>query len=575
MPSTEAIAEPKATTALASRDRRRQLATQTLVEALLAEQQDLSAVERFSQVHDSVDGHFQAKHYRSLLPTSPPGPGEQYAFEVDLDRCSGCKSCVTACHTLNGLDEDETWREVGLLHGGTAELPFLQHATTACHHCLEPACMSACPVKAYEKHPETGIVKHLDDQCIGCQYCVFACPYDVPKYNSRLGIVRKCDLCSQRLAVGEAPACVQACPHQAIRISVATHKEILANCETDTFLPGAPEAAITIPSTNYKTARAWPRNLLPADYYSVKREHAHWPLIVMLVLTQLSAGAFLIELVLRTAFGSEALAFAHTLLSASALAFGFIALGASVLHLGRPRYAWRAVLGLRTSWLSREILAFGLFALLAVAYSALTWQTTGPAGHFEKALGVVAGGCGIAGVICSVMVYAVTHRVFWNAVPTAFKFSLTTAVLGAAASITISLVAACCSATAHPSDVMTAYGRPLCVVLAISTTVKLLAEVTVFRHLRQKQASPMRRSAVLMRGELSAVVQSRFILGFVGGIALPGMLLQIGLSSETSRLLIGLVAGASFIACLAGEVLERYLFFTAVAQPKMPGGVDG
>jgi formate dehydrogenase iron-sulfur subunit len=88
----------------------------SFLEELLADQQDLTAVERFSQFHSGSSQPQQARYYSSLLPASPPGPGEQYAFEVDLDRCSGCKACVTACHSLNGLDEDETWRDVGLLH---------------------------------------------------------------------------------------------------------------------------------------------------------------------------------------------------------------------------------------------------------------------------------------------------------------------------------------------------------------------------------------------------------------------------------------------------------------------------
>src|SRR5205085_3191577 len=144
-------------------------------------------------------------------PLAAPGPGEQYAFEVDLDACTGCKSCVVACHALNGLDEDESWRSVGLLQGARTAA-FQQTVTTACHHCVDPACLTGCPVDAYEKDVQTGIVRHLDDQCIGCQYCVLKCPYDVPKYNARLGIVRKCDLCSSRLSAHEAPACAQACP---------------------------------------------------------------------------------------------------------------------------------------------------------------------------------------------------------------------------------------------------------------------------------------------------------------------------------------------------------------------------
>ena len=103
--------------------------------------------------------------------------------------------------------------------------------------------MIACPVNAYEKDPVTGIVKHLDDQCFGCQYCTLACPYDVPKYQPSRGIVRKCDMCSDRLAVGEAPACVQACPHQAIRINIVETQQVIEDAEADHFLPAAPRSA--------------------------------------------------------------------------------------------------------------------------------------------------------------------------------------------------------------------------------------------------------------------------------------------------------------------------------------------
>ncbi|HWB10376.1 MAG TPA: DmsC/YnfH family molybdoenzyme membrane anchor subunit [Pirellulales bacterium] len=543
-----------------------------LLAGLLAEQADLSAVERFSQAHDAATGPLQARYYRSLLPASPPGPGEQYAFEVDLDRCSGCKSCVTACHALNGLDERETWREVGLLHGGTPQLPILQHTTTACHHCLEPACLSACPVRAYEKHPATGIVRHLDDQCIGCQYCVFACPYDVPKYNRRLGIVRKCDMCRQRLAAGEAPACVQACPHEAIRIQVVGHDKVRSGCETNSFLPAAPRSTITFPTTTYKTARPLPANLLPADYHSVKREHAHWPLIVMLVLTQLSVGAFLFEVAIRRACDGDLLAAIHPAHSASALSFALIALSASVFHLGRPRYAFRALLGLGTSWLSREILAFGLFAGAAVVDAGISWRSAEDAGPIENAIGFAVVGCGLAGVLCSVMVYAVTRRAFWRGPSTAIKFLLSTAALGAATGLATSLFAAAWLERVSSIAVMTAYGQPLCVAVASSIAVKLVVEGAVLMHRDREWV--LRRSAALLTGELAAVTKSRFICGFVGGIALPSILFQAGQSpEETSDLFLALVAGVLFIACLAGELLERYLFFAAVAPPRMPGGV--
>jgi ferredoxin len=85
------------------------------VQQYLREQGRLTAVERFSQRHDALDLPPNAKTYRDLIPLAKPKAGEQYAFEVDLDACTGCKACVTACHQLNGLDADEgeTWRTVG------------------------------------------------------------------------------------------------------------------------------------------------------------------------------------------------------------------------------------------------------------------------------------------------------------------------------------------------------------------------------------------------------------------------------------------------------------------------------
>jgi formate dehydrogenase iron-sulfur subunit len=322
------------------------------VAALLDAQQTLTAVERFSKLHDDPGAPLHAKYYKDLIPLSQPKPGEQYAFEVDLDKCTGCKACVAACHSQNGLDEDEIWRTVGLLHGGRPESPSQQTVTTSCHHCLEPACLQGCPTQAYEKDPLTGIVKHLDDQCFGCQYCTLMCPYDAPKYSKSRGIVRKCDMCSGRLAHGEAPACVEACPNGAIAIRVVERPAIIEASESRHFLPGAPTPEHTLPSTRYKTQKAMPSNMLPADFYTTSPEHSHPPLVVMLTLTQLSVGAFAAGLVAeRVTPGRLGSPLAEAVF---ACALALLALGASVFHLGRPLLAWRAVLGLRTSWLSRE-----------------------------------------------------------------------------------------------------------------------------------------------------------------------------------------------------------------------------
>lgn len=508
----------------------------TLLTALLQEQQQ-TAVERFARWHQTSIERTTA--YRELIPLTKPQPGQQYAFEVDLDACSGCKACVTACHNLNGLEDNESWRGVGLLHGGASQLPVVQHVTTACHHCLEPACLNGCPVDAYEKDPLTGIVRHLDDQCIGCQYCMLTCPYDVPKYSHRLGIVRKCDMCSTRLAANEAPACVQSCPNAAIRIALVERQEILESAEAHTFLPGAPDPGGTLPTTIYKTARPLPRNLLPADYYSASPQHAHLPLVLMLVLTQMSVGAFAVDL----AFAGQGTA--HRV---AALLLGLLGLAASILHLGRPLHAYRAILGWRRSWLSREILAFSGFAALAIFYAA------------TAQLGLAVAIAGAVAVFCSAMIYASTGRPFWNAPTTLIKFALTCAILGLPLALLIQLASA-----GLPAERATL----MCAVLAVAALLKLLLECSIFLRLRTRQHTPLKRTALLMVGDLGLTTFKRFFIGIIGGVLLPSLLYTA--FASLSPLFVFLVVGLVLVLCLIGELLERYLFFTAVVAPKMPG----
>jgi len=533
-----------------------------LLDDYLREQQELTAVERFAQaaasrqaVPDATAG--AGRHYRELLPASPPAAGQQYAFEVDLDVCSGCKACVTACHNLNGLDDGETWRAVGLLHGGTAAAPVKQTVSTACHHCLDPACMTGCPVGAYEKHPITGIVKHLDDQCIGCQYCTFTCPYEVPQYNARLGIVRKCDMCSDRLAAGAAPACVQACPNGAIAITVIDKRQALEDAQGDAFLPGAPSPAITVPTTVYRSDRAPPRNLLPADFFQIAPAHRHAPLVVMLVLTQLSVGTFLIDALASRFVAAEVRAALQPTWSLVALSVGLVALGASVFHLGRPLYAFRAVIGLRTSWMSREIVAFGGFAVLAVAYAGSAFLTPGPSlAALRDALGWTVAALGVIGVVCSVLIYHATRKAWWNATLTGFKFFATTALLGLATTLVTLAIA-----PARLPDGTVAVLSELVIAMSV---IKGAGELAVLIHLRDKRYTELRRSAVLLTGDLRRWLVGRLVALVAGGVVLPLANLHGDRVAPTV---------VSFGFLLAGELLERTLFFAAASSHRMPGAI--
>jgi len=513
-----------------------------LIDAMLAEQGDLSAVERFARFHDGW-GPSHGPHpgtYTSLLPAKTPGPGQQYAFEVDLDRCSGCKACVAACHAMNGLDEGEVWREVGLLVSGPG-LPVLQHVTAACHHCLDPACLNACPVDAYEKDPVTGIVKHLDDQCFGCQYCTLACPYDAPKFHPGKGIVRKCDMCAGRLAAGELPACVQGCPHEAIRIRVVDREEVVAVAASNGFLPTAPDPTYTLPTTRYLSARPPRGPVRAADDHRNDPEHAHWPLVVMLVLTQASAGGFAIDAAARWR-GLDV----PPGLALLSLALGLVGVNASLLHLGRPLYAYRALIGLRHSWLSREVAAFGAFAALSsTAAAAVLFRP-----EFARWLSAGAAASGAAAVACSVMVYHVVRRPFWHASTTGPKFAGTAAVLGLAATL-----------------VATGGARPVALGLAAAAVIKIALEAAVLTHLRDLRPTPLRRTAERLLGALKGPAAVRLGLGLLGGVVLP-----LAASAAPPGARTGLAA-AAFVAAFGGELAERYLFFSAVVRPKMPGGV--
>jgi Fe-S-cluster-containing dehydrogenase component/DMSO reductase anchor subunit len=555
----------------------------TLLESLFREQQTLTAVERFAQKHEACEVPAQARYYRDLIPLERPKPGQQYAFEVDLDACTGCKACVAACHSLNGLDEEEVWRTVGLLHGGTAAAPAQQTVTTSCHHCVDPACMSGCPVGAYEKDPVTGIVRHLDDQCIGCQYCTLMCPYDAPKYSKSKGIVRKCDMCTDRLSGGEAPACVQGCPNQAIRIKVVDQVSALQASDANTFLPGAPAPDHTVPTTVYKSAKPAAPNMLPADYYGVSPEHGHLPLVIMLVLTQLSVGAFALTYLVRLLFGLPTSGTWGVSQAVLALVLGGAAIAASTLHLGRPLYAWRAVLGVRTSWLSREALAFaffakagGLYALSLVPHLLPDFPGKSLLVALRSGFELAAVGIGLLGVACSVMVYAATRRAHWRGALTGPRFFATTVLLGAATVHAVSLFAAG-SLGGLAGDGGVGLAKALLVLVMVVGGAKLLVEASVLRHLNVRRHTVMKRVALVMTRDLERPTLARFLFGGVGSVVIPGLALSVLPASVAGTGFspgLRAAAVASLLLLLAGELLERYLFFKAAPASRMPGGLS-
>jgi DMSO reductase iron-sulfur subunit len=129
---------------------------------------------------------------------------------IDLTKCIGCRSCQVACKAENRTPLRTDWRYVVERERGTYPNPQREFISLACNHCDEPACLKSCPVGAISKRVD-GVVLIDQDKCIGCRYCMFACPYGAPRLDTETGKVSKCTMCVHRLDAGLRPACEGTC----------------------------------------------------------------------------------------------------------------------------------------------------------------------------------------------------------------------------------------------------------------------------------------------------------------------------------------------------------------------------
>ncbi len=176
---------------------------------------------------------------RSATTTPAPSARETHSGEVakliDVSKCIGCKACQTACMEWNDLRD-----EIGTCAAGVYDNPtdltdqswtvmrFTEYENEAtgnlewlirkegCMHCSDPGCLKACPSPGAIIQYANGIVDFQEEYCIGCGYCVTGCPFDVPRISKKDHKAYKCTLCSDRVAVGQEPACVKTCPTGAI-----------------------------------------------------------------------------------------------------------------------------------------------------------------------------------------------------------------------------------------------------------------------------------------------------------------------------------------------------------------------
>ena len=163
-------------------------------------------------------------------------PDEAVGMLYDSTLCIGCKACMVACKEANDMPAEatgesdimwdtpietsgDTLNVIKVYKNGTAEtkdqeIDGFAFMKRHCLHCVDPSCISACPVSAMTKDSLTGIVEHHADRCIGCRYCVYACPFGIPKYeyDDAFGQIQKCEFCAHLQAEGKTPACCHVCP---------------------------------------------------------------------------------------------------------------------------------------------------------------------------------------------------------------------------------------------------------------------------------------------------------------------------------------------------------------------------
>jgi len=318
-------------------------------------------------------------------------------FIFDLNKCVGCHACVVACQIENGSQQNYPWREISTFNSFQhPEIPVF-YFSMACNHCDEAPCLNSCPALAYSRDEKSGCIVFHEDKCMGCTYCTWSCPYDAPKYSNSKGTIEKCTFCTQRLEEGIQPSCTNLCPTGALDFG-----EITPNDQSK--IPGFTEKGIDpgiklIPLRSNKspiknTKLTKEENL---SYKDIQLKHSskislkkEWVLVVFTILTAILTAAI-----------SQSVVSGEVTNKWIFIGIGLIGMMLSSIHLGKKNRAWRSVLNLKTSWLSREVLFYGLFVI-----SSFTWFETE-----RTEIGYIAALLGFGACFTIDKVYQVTNKI--------------------------------------------------------------------------------------------------------------------------------------------------------------------
>jgi anaerobic dimethyl sulfoxide reductase subunit B len=398
-----------------------------------------------------------------------------YAFHFDAASCSGCKACVAACADRHDLPAGLQWRRVFEVGGGGwtqrgaawVNDVVAYSVSSACSHCERAICAEVCPTGALSRRAD-GLVLLDAQRCVGCRLCEWACPYGAPRYNAVSGCMTKCSGCAADVAAGRLPACVAACGLRALDFGEAAALQA-RHAGSVRAVPPMPDPSLTRPSLlltphaslqagavdardaaaparasgvgagigndSDPDVRAARTGALPSLRVLNAEELGagfgasgldESALVAFTLLVQAAAGAFLGLAVLDLAGAAAGDRFGPSYAIVAATAA--LAMALSLLHLGRPRNAWRAMANVRASWLSREILFVTLFTAGSAA-AALTAPGSG-SGLPKQALLAGTAACGAGALYSMVRVYRMRTVPAWDRMATVLGFVQATGALG-------------------------------------------------------------------------------------------------------------------------------------------------
>ncbi len=530
------------------------------------------------------------------VASSNPDRYKQHGFHFTADNCIACHACESACSEKNNLPAHLSFRKVGYLEGGSYPDVLRLNISMACNHCEDPVCLKGCPTLAYTKYVEYGAVLQDPDICFGCGYCTWVCPYNAPQLDPVKGQVEKCNMCVDRLEIGLKPACVSACLSNALDFGVIEDLP-QGKQQAKLAIPGFPDPSISRPNIRFQQTRSLPAEFRRGDGELLRYRRAEpgreghavtplkikapegWglrklssredPLVVFTLLSQAVVGAFTLLFLAPLLGGSAAQALsAHPLVSAGSL-FGLFGLQTyamimSTLHLGKPRYFYRAMNNLRHSWVSREIATTGTFHALLGAYATVTAFPSLIAWSGFTFLPPWLGGsvviAGAAALYCMVRCYRIKARPYWDHWHTAGAFVASALILG---SVAVGLVFGLAEWTEGRSvaPLLSLLAWPLFAGCALQG-VALVAHANYLER-RGEEAAVSYQLLMWMYGKTYFARCSTFVL-----LALTALAFAVFAPDGGWALL---AWGVTSALALVHEVIGRALFYLVVVPTSNPG----